>query len=137
MLKYLFFISIFLSFYVSYSQTDEFFNEFKSTFDTNTQTDIDKVVQEIKSSEQKNMEADKLFESGEFSKSLSILKKSSNVFETDFRELFMLFDGKLSGMLQTIEGNKKDYCTYRLSEARNLFRLSISLKTNCRKRKIG
>jgi hypothetical protein len=136
MLKYLLFISFFISVYVSYSQTDEFFNEFKGTFDTNTQNDIDKVVQEIKSCEQKNMEADKLFESGEVSKSLSILKKSSNVFETDYRELFMLFDGKLSGLLQTTEGIKKDYCSYRLSEARNLFRLSISQRLSAEKEKL-
>jgi hypothetical protein len=121
---------------VSYSQTDEFFNEFKGTFAKSIQTDIDKVVQEIKFSDEKFKEADQLFDSGDISKSLGISKKCSNVFETDYRELFMLFDGKITEMLKDIEGDKNVYCTRLLSEARNLFRLSISQRLSADNEKI-
>ncbi len=126
MLKQLLSILLFFPVFVSYSQTNEFFGDLKGLFETTVQADIDKAVLEIKNAEEKEKEAVILYESGATSKSVSILEKSSKNFEIHYRKIFTLFDEKLSSLQKDVDENRKKYTADLLSDARNLFSMSIS-----------
>ncbi len=121
--------------YVSSAQTDEHFNELKGVFDTDIQSDIDKTLAEIKKAELGVEESEKLFTSGNLSKALSVIGKSSDVFESDYRDLFILFNEKVSEMQKGSDGEINEYSAYLISQAENYFRMSIAQRLTADKDK--
>jgi hypothetical protein len=135
MYRYLLLIFLFFSSIVLNAQKDEFFGEFKSIFDAEIQADIDKTLAEIKKAELGVEESEKLFASGNLSKALGIIGKSSDVFESDYRELFILFNEKVSEMQKASDGEINEYSAYLISQAGNYFRMSIAQRLTADKDK--
>ncbi|MCD4791862.1 MAG: hypothetical protein K8R54_01415 [Bacteroidales bacterium] len=126
MKRYLLTFILLISFFSGYSQDNEYFDDFKNVFDKEKQENISKIVEKIKEAQAIETKADKLLASKDTTKSLSVIEKASGIYETEYRDLYMLFDEMLTGLSKELEGDKKTYTDNLLQGARNSFRLSIA-----------
>ena len=126
MIKHLLLYILLISFFSGYSQSNEYFNDFKNIFDKDKQENISKTVNKLIEAELIENDAGKLLSSGDTSKSLKMIEKASNIYESEYRVLYMMFDEKLIGLSKELEGNKKEYADNLIYDIRNSFRLSIA-----------
>lgn len=126
MIRHLLLYILLISFFQGYSQSNEYFNDFKNIFDKDKQENISKIVNKFIEAKLIENDAAKLLSSGDTSKSLNMIEKVSDIYESEYRVLYMMFDEKLIGLSKELEGNKKAYADNLLYDIRNSFRLSIA-----------
>ncbi|NOZ35952.1 MAG: hypothetical protein GXO80_11715 [Chlorobi bacterium] len=118
MLRFIFSVIFIFSVFVGYSQTNKYFDDIKKTFDDKTQNELIKISKELKNAK-KNFETGEKFSAENISKALAISKKASAVFAENYRNLFMIYENKLTDLIKDADGKQKVYFEKKMQDAKN------------------
>jgi len=110
----------------SNAQMNEYFNDIKATFKKDKQKNLVTIAENLKNAESKDADAQQKFSSGDVSKGLSASKKLASVYSKNYRNLFLLYEEQLKVTSKDLDGEKGEYVTYLINDAKNSFRVSIS-----------
>ncbi len=135
MIKNLLTIVLLFVFLSGQSQVNDYFDDIKKTFDKKNQKDLSKISKEIIKAQSLEGAAQQAFVSGDFKKALSKSKKISEIYKKNYRELFLIYKGKLNKLTKEIEGKNKTYIADLIQKAKKSYSEAISQRHLANKEK--
>jgi len=122
-------LTFFMLFFILQSlsaQMNEYFNDIKATYKVEKQKELVSIAENLKNAELKDADAQQKFTSGDVNKGIGECKKLASIYTKNYRDLFLMYEDKIKIISKDVEGNKADYVTYLINEAKNSFRISIA-----------